>query len=222
MLGKLQTVQFRGFSTKLKAGSTNSKPDPDGKRRGVKTFEGHEVQDNDIVARQLGFKWHPGKMMGRGKDHTLHAKEEGKVIFTKEENVVRRQKTYASIIPQENPNRRFPKPPPFCFHPELFPELAESNPAPTNFQVKKSHGSSMKGKKRKIPKGPKNRQPLMVSVAKDWQSVKVNMTQEQFKEHKGTMYGVEGGYRKEEFDEEAKELGEKGAILFKRETQSLV
>ena len=32
------------------------------------------------------------------------------------------------VVPMEMPNRRFPSPPPFMFHPELQPELAERNP----------------------------------------------------------------------------------------------
>ena len=36
------------------------------------------------------------------------------------------------ILPMEHPNKRFPSPPPFMYHPELQPELAKLNP--TGFQ----------------------------------------------------------------------------------------
>ena len=51
------------------------------------------------------------------------------------------------IVPMEMPNRKFPSPPPFVHHPELFPELADRNPEPTNFEIPRK-----KGKKRnKLP-----------------------------------------------------------------------
>lgn len=39
------------------------------------------------------------------------------------------------IIPMEHPNRRFPSPPPFVWHPELFPQLAQNNPQPYDLQI---------------------------------------------------------------------------------------
>ena len=36
----------------------------------------------------------------------------------------------------EMPNRRFPTPPPFVHHPELFPELSLKNPEPSNFELR--------------------------------------------------------------------------------------
>ena len=41
------------------------------------------------------------------------------------------------IVPMELPNRRFPAPPPFVWHPELYPDLALNNPSPTNFEIPK-------------------------------------------------------------------------------------
>ena len=37
---------------------------------------------------------------------------------------------------QSNPNRKVRPPPPFCYHPELYPERAKFNPLPTNFLIK--------------------------------------------------------------------------------------
>ena len=39
------------------------------------------------------------------------------------------------VIPMEHPNRRFPTPPPFVWHPDLFPQLAQNNPEPANFEI---------------------------------------------------------------------------------------
>lgn len=41
---------------------------------GVKRFGGEEVFPGDIIARQRGFKWHPGENTYYGRDHTIHAK----------------------------------------------------------------------------------------------------------------------------------------------------
>jgi ribosomal protein L27 len=38
---------------------------------------------NDIIARQRGFKWKPGKNVIVGKDQTIHAECEGIVRFRK-------------------------------------------------------------------------------------------------------------------------------------------
>ena len=41
------------------------------------------------------------------------------------------------VIPQETPNRQFPSPAPFMYHPELYPELAMSNPESFDFTIPK-------------------------------------------------------------------------------------
>ena len=39
-----------------------------------------------------------------------------------------RKRYKVHVIPRENPNRTSRPPPPYCYHPELFPELALNNP----------------------------------------------------------------------------------------------
>ena len=39
----------------------------------------------------------------------------------------------------EMPNRKFPTPPPFVYHPELFPTLSLNNPEPTSFELRKTN-----------------------------------------------------------------------------------
>jgi large subunit ribosomal protein L27 len=87
------------------------------------------VFPNDIVIRQRGLKFHPGKNAILGKDQTIHAKVEGKVFFR--ENTWRKRKFYfLDIIPEELPNRDRHPPNPYNYHPELFPERAMKNHPP--------------------------------------------------------------------------------------------
>ncbi len=46
----------------------------------MKIFGGQEVFPNVILARQRGFKWHPGKNTVAGKDHTIHSKIEVRIL----------------------------------------------------------------------------------------------------------------------------------------------
>ena len=68
---------------KKAGGSTRNGRDSESKRLGVKIFGGQEVVAGNIIVRQRGTKFHPGSNVGCGKDHTLFAKIDGKVSFTK-------------------------------------------------------------------------------------------------------------------------------------------
>ncbi|KPJ71286.1 50S ribosomal protein L27 [Parcubacteria bacterium DG_74_3] len=48
---------------------------------GVKLFEGQKVKPGQIIIRQRGTKFLPGKNVKRGKDDTLYALKEGLVFF---------------------------------------------------------------------------------------------------------------------------------------------
>ena len=50
-------------------------------RLGLKKFGGEAVLGGNILARQRGTKWKPGKNVGRGKDDTLFALVDGVVKF---------------------------------------------------------------------------------------------------------------------------------------------
>ena len=50
-------------------------------RRGVKKFGGERVIAGNILVRQVGNKFHPGKNVGQGKDYTLFALTDGVVEF---------------------------------------------------------------------------------------------------------------------------------------------
>ncbi|MCO5231608.1 MAG: 50S ribosomal protein L27 [Chitinophagales bacterium] len=64
-------------------GSSKNGRDSESKRLGVKIFGGQEVIPGNIIVRQRGTKFHPGTNVGIGRDHTLFALKEGKVVFTK-------------------------------------------------------------------------------------------------------------------------------------------
>ena len=67
---------------KKAGGSSRNGRDSNAKRLGVKRFGGEAVSAGSILVRQRGTKFHPGKNVGCGKDHTLFAKIDGKVSFT--------------------------------------------------------------------------------------------------------------------------------------------
>ena len=66
---------------KKAGGSSRNGRDSDGRRLGVKKFGGKSVIGGNIIVRQRGTKWHPGQNVGMGKDHTLFALVDGKVLF---------------------------------------------------------------------------------------------------------------------------------------------
>jgi len=66
---------------KKAAGSTRNGRDSVSKRLGVKRYGGQTVLAGNILVRQRGTKFHPGTNVGIGKDHTLFAKADGKVLF---------------------------------------------------------------------------------------------------------------------------------------------
>ncbi len=68
---------------KKAGGSTSNGRDSVAKRRGVKRFGGQEVSAGEILIRQKGFWYRPGKNTYLGKDWTIHACLNGIVRFSK-------------------------------------------------------------------------------------------------------------------------------------------
>ena len=62
-------------------GSTNNGRDSVSKRLGVKHFGSEKVLAGNILVRQRGTKFYPGRNVGIGTDHTLFALIEGRVAF---------------------------------------------------------------------------------------------------------------------------------------------
>ncbi len=68
---------------KKAGGSSRNGRDSAGKRLGVKKFGGEHVIPGNIIIRQCGTKYHPGKGVGLGRDFTIFALVEGHVTFKK-------------------------------------------------------------------------------------------------------------------------------------------
>ena len=66
---------------KKAAGSTKNGRDSNSKRLGVKMYGGQEVIAGNIIVRQRGTKFHAGNNVGMGRDHTLFATANGKIVF---------------------------------------------------------------------------------------------------------------------------------------------
>jgi len=66
---------------KKAGGSSRNGRDSESKRLGVKMYGGQTVRAGNIIVRQRGTKFHDGLNVGCGRDHTLFAKADGKVLF---------------------------------------------------------------------------------------------------------------------------------------------
>ena len=76
-------------------GSSKNGRESHSKRLGVKIFGGQAAIAGNIIVRQRGTTHHPGENVGMGKDHTLHALVDGKVVFTKKAN----NRSFVSVEP---------------------------------------------------------------------------------------------------------------------------
>jgi len=74
-------------------GSVKNGRDSQSKRLGVKIFGGQPVVSGNIIVRQRGTVYHPGKNVGVGKDFTIFATSDGVVEFRKSKG----DKTYISV-----------------------------------------------------------------------------------------------------------------------------
>ena len=66
---------------KKAGGSTKNGRDSHSKRLGVKRFGGERVLAGNIIIRQRGTKFVPGKNVGLGRDYTIFALVDGEVRF---------------------------------------------------------------------------------------------------------------------------------------------
>jgi len=62
-------------------GSTRNNRDSNPKYLGVKRYAGQVVKAGNIIIRQRGTKFRPGRHVGMGRDHTLFALTDGVVEF---------------------------------------------------------------------------------------------------------------------------------------------
>ena len=74
-------------------GSVKNGRDSQSKRLGVKIFGGQQAVAGNIIVRQRGTVYHPGKNVGVGRDFTIFATVDGVVEFKKSKG----DKTYISV-----------------------------------------------------------------------------------------------------------------------------
>ncbi len=81
------------MSHKKGQGASRNGRDSHAQRLGVKVGDGQIVTTGSILVRQRGTKWHPAQNVKRGKDDTLFALIDGKVVFKSA------KKTFVSVVP---------------------------------------------------------------------------------------------------------------------------
>jgi large subunit ribosomal protein L27 len=80
---------------KKAGGSSRNGRDSAGQRLGIKIFGGEAVVAGNIIARQRGTKWHAGRNVGVGRDHTLFAKIDGKLEY----RTKAKGRVFVSVVP---------------------------------------------------------------------------------------------------------------------------
>ncbi len=89
---------------KKAGGSTSNGRDSIAKRRGVKRFGGQDVNAGEVLIRQKGYWYRPGKNTYVAKDFTIHAEVAGKVTFSKKKvtsfSGSRHKSTVINIVPK--------------------------------------------------------------------------------------------------------------------------
>jgi large subunit ribosomal protein L27 len=83
---------------KKAGGSSRNGRDSNPKMLGVKVFGGQAIEAGNVIVRQRGTQFHPGRNVGMGKDHTLFAKAEGQVEF----RTGYKRRTFVSVISANN------------------------------------------------------------------------------------------------------------------------
>jgi len=89
------TFDLQLFAHKKGVGSSRNGRDSEGRRLGVKRYDGQVVRAGNILIRQRGTKVHPGTNVMKGGDDTLFAVVDGKVKFERKG----RDKKQVSVYP---------------------------------------------------------------------------------------------------------------------------
>lgn len=75
-------------------GSSDNGRDSNSKRLGVKLFGGQTAVAGNIIIRQRGTKFHPGRNVGMGRDFTIYALTDGVINF----QTKKRDRTYVNVL----------------------------------------------------------------------------------------------------------------------------
>jgi large subunit ribosomal protein L27 len=81
---------------KKAGGSTRNGRDSNPKMLGVKRYGGQLVKSGEILVRQRGTKFHPGKNVGLGRDFTIFSLIEGVVKFEYKDQKRQKISVYAA------------------------------------------------------------------------------------------------------------------------------
>ncbi len=81
---------------KKAGGSSRNGRDSAGKRLGVKLFGGQAVRAGNIIVTQRGTKMMPGRNVGVGRTHSLHARVDGHVKFERKAE----GRVQVSVVPE--------------------------------------------------------------------------------------------------------------------------
>ncbi len=84
------------MATKKAGGSTRNGRDSNAQRLGVKVYGGQEAIAGNIIVRQRGTQFWPGLGVGMGKDHTIFATRDGRVVF----KTGRNDRQTISVVPE--------------------------------------------------------------------------------------------------------------------------
>ncbi len=76
-------------------GSSKNGRDSNPQYRGIKKYGGEAVTAGNIIVRQCGTKWHPGRNVGLGRDYTIYALIDGVVTFEQKD----KRRTKVSVYP---------------------------------------------------------------------------------------------------------------------------
>ncbi len=106
------------------AGSSRNGRESHSKRLGVKIFGGSTAIAGNIIVRQRGTQHYPGLNVGMGKDHSLYALTDGKVVFKRKAG----NKSYVNIEPDTAEVQESLSPPP---SPETLEQPTEKAPEET-------------------------------------------------------------------------------------------
>ena len=84
---------------KKAGGSSRNGRDTAGRRLGIKKSGGQIVVAGNIIVRQRGTKWRPGRNVGLGRDHTIFALVDGHVTFERKAE----GRVHVSVTPHAAP-----------------------------------------------------------------------------------------------------------------------
>ncbi|CAH2600235.1 50S ribosomal subunit protein L27 [Rhodovastum atsumiense] len=80
---------------KKAGGSSRNGRDTEGRRLGLKKSGGQAVVAGNIILRQRGTRWKPGRNVGLGRDHTIFALIDGHVTFERKAD----DRVHVSVTP---------------------------------------------------------------------------------------------------------------------------